>query len=266
VVDLTIPGWVASEANITCLLQKTAQYWSHFDNLFVFDLYGNSTFCFEQFDGTQALPFKEGGKYHLAGNVVVCNQQIFRKIIGNTIPLYSGAGDAKCVIIPPLPRYLFTGCCNKPGHCSNITSPSHASRLLSDTIGLRSVLKKALAAANLSNVRILDTCCESGCAPTDNINVRLEKIREVISSDGVHFSQLSYKNITSACIGGAAILHTRKDDNPSGHTVRGRVFYWRGFRSPVGAVTCLDMRARGQTGVLQRGLGHGHRKYHPYRN
>jgi hypothetical protein len=38
VVDLTIPGWVASEANIKSLLQKTTQYRSNTDNLFVFDL------------------------------------------------------------------------------------------------------------------------------------------------------------------------------------------------------------------------------------
>jgi hypothetical protein len=130
---------------------------------------------------------------------------------------------------------------------SNLVFPLNICNLLrfpSSTYTL-TVLKKSLAAANLSNIRILDTCCASGCAPTDNITVRLDKIREVMSSDGVHFSQLGYKNITSACIGGAAILHNRKVDNPSGYTVRGRVFYWRGFRSPVGAVTCLDMRTRG---------------------
>jgi hypothetical protein len=145
------------------------------------------------------------------------------------------------------------------------SSYTHASSLLSDTIGLRVALKKALAAANLSNVRILNTCCASECAPTDNMTVRLDKIRDVMATDGIHYSQLGYKNITSACIGSASLLHGRAANPLSSVTCKGKSHYWRSFCSPVGASACLDMRSPGTAGAAQRGRGHWQRKFHPYR-
>jgi hypothetical protein len=44
---------------------------------FVFDLFGNSSVRFEQFDGTSALPFKSNGKFHLACKTVVTSSEIF---------------------------------------------------------------------------------------------------------------------------------------------------------------------------------------------
>ncbi len=220
--------------------------------LFVFDLYSNMTFHFE------------GGKYHLAENVVVYDLQVFRKTISNTIPLFSGVGDVNCIVLSPLPKYLFTGCCNKSGHCSYVFSPSHASSLLLDTIGLRAALKKSLAAANLSKVRILDTCCASECAPTDNETVRLDRIRGVMSTDSIHYSQSGYKNLTSACLTSAALLQHRATGSSPCVTCKGLLHYWRGFCSPIGATAGHDMRSRGSPGPAQRGRGHWKRLFHPF--
>jgi hypothetical protein len=42
---------------------------------FVFDLLGNSSVRFEQFDGTTSLPFKINGKFHLAGKIVTTHDR-----------------------------------------------------------------------------------------------------------------------------------------------------------------------------------------------
>jgi hypothetical protein len=73
VVDLTIPGGVTSHGKHLWTAKKILLCNPNADTLLDFNFYGNSTFRFKQFDGTQALPYKDGRKYHLARNVVVSN-------------------------------------------------------------------------------------------------------------------------------------------------------------------------------------------------
>jgi hypothetical protein len=98
-----------------------------------------------------------------------------------------------------------------------------------------------------------------------NITVRLDKISDVMATDGVHYSQLGYKNITTACFGSASLLHGRTANPLSSVTGKGKSHYWRGFRSPVGASACHDMRSCGHACTAQRGRGHWQRPFHPYR-
>ncbi len=66
--NLTVPGWVASPENIASVCEKISSLICVEKPTFVMDLFGNSTFRYEQFDSSVALPYKSGGKYHLEGN------------------------------------------------------------------------------------------------------------------------------------------------------------------------------------------------------
>jgi hypothetical protein len=120
VIYLTQPGWIASKANVDMLLCKLERIPCNEKTILVYDLYGNSTFRFEQFDGSLSMPFNSSGKYHLASNIVVSPLPVFRKIFENTSALLARHKNARSIIIPPLPRYLFTGCCMKPDHSTNV--------------------------------------------------------------------------------------------------------------------------------------------------
>jgi hypothetical protein len=65
-------------------IEKLAEKFTSFDPdpgcRFVYDLLGNSTFRFKQFDGTIGLPYKEGVKFQLARDVTVCGTAFFKKI------------------------------------------------------------------------------------------------------------------------------------------------------------------------------------------
>ncbi len=52
------------------------------------DLLDNYAFRYEQTDGTQALLFKMGGKYHFDGKVIVCNNTLMRAAIGSLKPVF----------------------------------------------------------------------------------------------------------------------------------------------------------------------------------
>ncbi len=148
VIDHTLPGWTPSPGNVAKLQEdiETDMFSSY-----VFDLYGNSSLRFEQYDGTTALPFQSNGRFHFGGKVVTTPPEIFRKIVENTIPIIRTKGDSPGVIIPPLPRGLFSRCCSDSSHCINANDESYAMTLLTGFIGLRNDLIKYLVHAGLTN-------------------------------------------------------------------------------------------------------------------
>jgi hypothetical protein len=81
VIDLTVPGWLASPDNITQLVNKLENIKCSERDLVVADLYGNLAYRFAQFDGSLSLPFKITRRYHMAGNIVICPSSIFKRMM-----------------------------------------------------------------------------------------------------------------------------------------------------------------------------------------
>ncbi len=71
----TVPGWMATQENIS-LLAKLVESRAGSCAAFVFDLFGNSTVCFEQYDGATALPFRSDRIFHLGGKIVTTPPEI----------------------------------------------------------------------------------------------------------------------------------------------------------------------------------------------
>jgi hypothetical protein len=118
VIDHTIPGWTPSSDNIV-KMQKSIENRAGVSSGFVFDLFGNSSLRFEQFDGTTALPFKMNGRFHFGGKVVTTPPEIFKKTVESLVSIIKKKGTNPGVIIPPLPHGLFSRCCNDNSHCTN---------------------------------------------------------------------------------------------------------------------------------------------------
>jgi hypothetical protein len=57
VIDLTQPGWLASKENIESLAEKLKNIDCNEQSTLVFDLFGNFSFRFEQFDGSLSMLF-----------------------------------------------------------------------------------------------------------------------------------------------------------------------------------------------------------------
>jgi hypothetical protein len=267
VVNLTTPGWIASPENILLLTEKLKEITCSSRDKIVLDLYGNMSYRFEQFDGTLSLPYKSGGRYHLAGKVVVCPATTFKKTLENTTSLFLAKKNANIIVVPPLPRYLFAGCCKQTEHCANVGLPDHPSKILGDAIVLRNCLKKFVSGLGLGNCRVLDTCCVTNCIPTANADIRIEALKTVTAKDGVHFHGIGYENLVKS------IMQTPTKSAPEqqGSTTTGntKIHYWRGFRSPVGVTASCHIRSPAIRGAHAHGGQHrGNRTryhYHPYR-
>jgi hypothetical protein len=122
VIDHTLPGWTPSPGNVVKLQNEIV---TDMSSSYVFDLYGNSSLRFEQYDGTTALPFQSNGRFHFGGKVVTTPPDIFRKIVENTIPIIRTKGDNPGVIIPP-----FRGDCFRNAAVTVLTASTRRMKIL----------------------------------------------------------------------------------------------------------------------------------------
>jgi hypothetical protein len=277
VTDLTQPGWIATEDNINILIKKMSELKLEPGFSVILDLVGNCVYRYEQFDGTLALPFKEGGRYHFAGPVSLCTEENFKRIIKMLSPVLLSAQHAAKIVIPPLPRHLFSTCCSNTAHCTNFADEYYSEKILNGATRLRQVLKKETSAIGMSKKWVLDGVgAILGTPVGSNYGTNREIIpdlRPLIAKDGVHLEAKANANLSQALMCALENLRAGKSDdgtgtgtgsgsgtNPgiSGMTGRGRDYFWRGFTSPVGdAVGRASKRdGRGASGSGS-GLGGG---------
>jgi hypothetical protein len=245
-VDNSVPGWMPTPENIVAMRDNVRAHVAQHASAFVFDLLGNSSVRFEQFDGSTSLPFKSQGRFHLGGKVVASPPDVFKKTVSAIIPILLEKKDTPCIVVPPLPRYLFSRCCSDSGHCTNANDADYCETLLTGFLQQRGDLIKTLVAAGVTNFKVLDACCTTTCATTANTKTRLTDLRGVTASDGVHFVAEGYQNLAArsqVCI--RALLSAPP------RTVKTATSFWRGFKSPIGsnrAPSALVPSSRGRGG------------------
>jgi hypothetical protein len=269
------PGWVATVENVAELV-NVVKGLVPTTTLFVFDLFGNSSIRFEQFDGTTALPFRSNGKFHLGGKVVVAPPEIFRRVVENVIPILKEKGTKPCLILPPLPRYLFARCCSDTGHCSNMHEKDFQEATMAGFILLRASLIRLLVSNGLTNFKVMDSCCVTSCSLTASVRDRIAELRKVTAKDGVHFIDDGYRNVAERSI--ACISTMLSEDHKPTCSQKPTVHFWRGFRSSRGSLLPSlgsstphmhhGRAARGSFRGTSRGNIGGigrNRPFHPYR-
>jgi len=90
------------------------------------------------------MPVKEGVGYHIKGPVDVVDDHTLTRIKGQLSRIFLHSPETPKIVIPPLPRYLYAGCCPDTQHCSNRGDERYQERLLGKIEHLRSKLKGEL--------------------------------------------------------------------------------------------------------------------------
>jgi hypothetical protein len=254
VTDLTRSSWKATPENVAHIEEHLLSLNLEPGYTIVMELFGNSTFRYEQFDGTMALPFKGSHGYHMEGRIGVCEDDSLIRLLHNMESLVNIGNPEIKIFVPPLPRYLFTGCCALKNHSVNIKDPDHSEKLLASTLKFRNVIKNELLKKGTDSFFVMDGAgALIGIPPGGNRGTNkaiLPELEKVCAKDGVHYTEQGYKNFAGAVIetitglkagtltkfksshlkdGGAAeeasvSIRRRKES-----------FFWRGFSSPVGA-------------------------------
>jgi hypothetical protein len=108
---------------------------------------------------------------------------------------------------------------------------------------LRNVLIKIVSDSGIRNTRVVDSCPVTKCRSTDYIVVRLTNLKDVSSSDGVHFTREGLSNMASICIS-TLYSATVRAEKSSITVTKKSGFYWRGFKSHRGASKMSAAAAR----------------------
>jgi hypothetical protein len=158
-------------------------------------------------------------------------------------PLLLSVPGIKKIILPPQPRYLFSGCCDNKSHCTNINNGDHADGLLTETIRMRSVLKRSLAQKlPMGEFWVTDSCCAIEKVGTLTTAERISKLKPLLCKDGVHLEPRGYLNMAENLVGyvegltQGSLGKTQPKQNTAASIVAGtgQRFCWHGFSSPVG--------------------------------
>jgi hypothetical protein len=244
VTDLTQSSWLATPDNIDHIIAKLNTISPDSSTTVILELYGNSTYRYRQFDGTMALPYKLNNGYHMEGEVGVCDTETFVRLCGTTSGIYEACKDSIKIVIPPLPRYLYTSCCGNKRHCTNRANDDYTLSLLQATTHFRPLLKDALLRQGTENFFVLDGIgALLGILPGENRGAPSEIIKDLekyCAADGVHYSEPGYANFAKTAMAASTgiangSLTKSALKNPKNANFAGQTYFWRGFTSPVGA-------------------------------
>ena len=242
VIDMCIPGWKIAPENVAEVVGRLRTVPLGSNMAVILDLFGNSCFRAKLFDGSTTLPIKGNGHFHLPGEVTVCGEDIFARLVDTVGPIFDAVKGRLLVVLPPQPRHLFKPCCEDKSHCSNMADKGHAAALLAKTFKLRHVLKKRLADQLGGQHWVMDTCSCVNDPGSMSMEDKLEALKKASASDGVHLAPSGYdclaKNIAATVtMLQAGLIGGHNLQKSAGLSVSGHsgVHFWRGFSSPVGS-------------------------------
>jgi hypothetical protein len=119
VSDLAESSWVLSETTVSEIVEKLGTVNKNSSTVVVIDPVSNSATKFKQADDSLSLAQKMVGGWHLLGEIVMVGEDQIHDSLKKLKPVLEKLIDCKKIFIPPTPRYIFAGCCEKTGHCTN---------------------------------------------------------------------------------------------------------------------------------------------------
>jgi len=257
VIDLTKPGWMATPSNIESLRSELSALADLENCAVVFDVFGNSAFKFKHVDGSLVLPFRVGGgEFHFLGDICLDSDRSVGELIESLKPLFALAKKHFTVIMPPLPRYVFFGCCMDRFHSTNVREDGYSSQILEATLHFRKLVKTSLVGnEDLGQFWVTDTLACLGTIPP-TMPEKLNLLRASLGPDCVHLTDVGrmhlFNNLAKVILDMKAGTLGRPPKSAvaaASSSVTGKSYYWRGFVSDRGSVSRpAAPRGRGRGG------------------
>jgi hypothetical protein len=225
--------------------------------------FGNTAYRFEHVDGSLVLPIKVGGGHHLLGDVHMVSDNTIGELINMVKPLFMLAALLLAVIMPPIPRYVFVGCCRESGHSTNVGSDGYSSKILEACLHFRKVLKTSLVGSSeLGRFWVSDTLACVGSEPS-TMQEKLDALRPSLGGDGVHLTDQGrfhlFNSFAKTVLGmrnGSLGKPPLIAEAAASSVLSGRRFYWRGSESDSGS-TVRPAGGRGWRGGRSGSSGRG---------
>ncbi len=109
----------------------------------ILDLLRNSSLKYVQDDDSLATACRLGDGWHMLGSVVTMSENGTKNMMTHVSPVMDCSGDRNTtVIVPPVPRYVYGGCCRDKSHAQNTSTMGHAESMLASQAKVGNAIKK----------------------------------------------------------------------------------------------------------------------------
>jgi len=162
VIDRTMVRWDGSEAAANEINADAVTYTDKANAAFVFDFLGPVAYRFSQPDGSSAMPVKFSGGFHLMGEATVAEDSLIRATVKRLGPTLNTMCAKPTVLIPPLPRYVFGGCCRLKTHSIGSGTEESAKKMIAKISHMRKTAKTELQKSKTENWWLSDTLTALG--------------------------------------------------------------------------------------------------------
>ena len=128
----------------------------------------------------------------MMGDVVASPDKALVGQVRGLVQVLDFLKDIKKVFIPPIPRFVFGGCCASKHHAPNTSAPDHPLKMITEHIRQRHTITKALVDSKATHFRVTDVL-GIFAATHDSLTEKTRKLRTFTHKDNVHLTPAGYK-------------------------------------------------------------------------
>ena len=156
----------------------------------VIQMYDNSFYLAKSEEGGLIPAVREsvGGKYHVHGESVFIPKELQYSTFVLSKPILEAAALHQIILVSPLPRYLYEGCCQDASHVTNLGEDEYQPSLEEAVTCCRKNLKDFAFRHGLHNLRVV--------CPWTNLKHNTEDIW----ADPVHLNRVGSDAVASLLI------------------------------------------------------------------
>jgi hypothetical protein len=159
VIRVCTPGWRPTKAAVQEILPKieNAKTLLSEDDIVILHCLDNVSYFSRTEDGGD-VPIRrcDDGNFHVEGELVLASKDRQLALFNTIEPILLLLAIYKLLLVTPMPRFLYEGCCPLGGHAPNRLEDGYEERL---RIGLRDYrvnIKNFAFMRNMRNIKVLD--------------------------------------------------------------------------------------------------------------
>jgi lysophospholipase L1-like esterase len=204
VVDSTVSGFRITESSVSAMAADIEEKLRELDpanTVVLVQLLDNSIYQCKLANGDRTLP-KRGrdGNYHAEGELSVVNRDTLRELFSSLQPVFKAAKNFPCILLSPLPRYLWNRCCADRTHITNSEEPGYAASMGTALRELNKNLRNMIFMRKMKGVTVLNSLEALGLIPSadaDTLSDDEGRIVALWGDDPVHPTRAAYRELAA---------------------------------------------------------------------
>jgi hypothetical protein len=204
VVDSTVAGFRITDSSVTAMASDIEEKLVELDpanTVVLVHLLDNSIYQCKHDNGDRTLP-KRGrdGNYHAEGELSIVNRDTLRELFSSLQPIFKADKNFQCILLSPLPRYLWSRCCEDPNHITNSEELRYAANMGTALRELNRSLRNMIFMRKMKGVTLLNSLEALGLIPLaveDSVCEDEGRIVAQWGDDPVHPTKAAYRELAA---------------------------------------------------------------------